>query len=309
MSPAPTVLVTGAEGLLGRHIVRKLLDAPIHRTIAVGRNASPAVIDHLTWVRADLRDPMAVQALAAFGADVIVHAAAVLPTTLDDAAAANANQDLDTNIFSLARSTDAALIYLSSQSVYERCATPWTESLIVQPISAYAAGKYRSEIALKELGLPTAALRISSPYSATDPERKGVLYHFAREAVAARPLTVLGRGLRAQDFVHGMDVARAVMAIILHWQSYPASPPRADTFNIARGTPVSMSDLAELVVECAGSGEVVHTGVEDEADYRAELSVSRAWDILGWRPRVGLRAGLDQLIRHLRGAHEDWLVV
>ena len=176
-------------------------------------------------------------------------------------------------------------------------------------MSAYAASKYRSERALQALGLRGAILRISSPYSAFDISRPGVLYHFVREAVAERRLVVNGKGERAQDFVHGSDIGRAVVAVLQYWQAQPAKTA-VETFNIAAGRPTSMTELAELVVSCSGaSGIVVHEGAEAEPSYRAELSVSRAKEILQWQPQVELRAGLEQLIRHMRGSYEDWLAV
>lgn len=70
-----------------------------------------------------------------------------------------------------------------------------------------------------------------------------------------------------------------------------------------------MSELAELVVSCCGSGEIVCRGVEAEPDYKADMVITQAAQVLRWRPQVALRTGLEQLIRHLRGAHEDWLAI
>lgn len=308
MSHSLTVLVTGAQGLLGRHIVRALDDTEEYRVLAVGRRASPPSTERVAWLESDLCQSASVQDLAQTGAAVIVHTAAVLPTTMDDVSAAGANRLMDAHVLRLAQETRASLIYLSSQSVYEACATPWEETQAVHPSSAYAAGKHRTEIDLRLLGLPTAALRISSPYSAADTTRPGVLFHFVREAVAGRQLTVMGDGQRTQDFVHGADVARAVLAVLRLWRTSPALV-RNGTFNVASGRAVSMRTLAELVVSCCGSGEVVQLGSDANAHQRAELSVARACETLGWKPQVGLRAGVEQLVRHMRGSHEDWLAV
>lgn len=309
MSHSTTVLVTGAEGLVGRHVVRALFDTDTCNVIAVSRRSALPNQERLIWEYADLRQPSEVLALARSRPDVIVHAAAVIPRTLDDAEAAQANRAIDDNTFALARQLGASLIYMSSQSVYEDCAPPWAESLEVHPKSVYAAEKYRSEMEIKALRLPSATLRISSPYSASDVGRQGVLYHFAREAVAGRPLTVAGNGMRAQDFVHGADVARAVVSVIRHLQTAQTGL-QVDTFNIAAGHPVSMTDLAELVVRCCGSGEVVHQGgVETKPHFKAEMPITRAMQVLRWQPRVNLGVGLEQLIRHMRGDNEDWLVI
>lgn len=308
MNHTPTVLVTGAEGLLGRHIVRALVDTDACQVTAVSRRAVRPAAKRLTWVSADLRQASEVQAMASLKADVVIHAAAVLPRTLGDAAAAEANQVMDDHMLLLARQSGASFIYMSSSSVYEGCDTPWSESLAVHPVAAYAASKHRSERAIQTLGLPAATLRISSPYSASEINRPGVLYHFAREAVAGRPLIVTGKGERAQDFVHCADIGRAVVAVLQHWQEQAAGA-RAETFNIAAGRPMSMTELAELVVSCCGSGDLVHEGEEAEPPYRAELSVARAKEVLRWQPQVELRVGLEQLIRHMRGSYEDWLAV
>lgn len=309
MSPTQTVLVTGAEGLLGRHMVRALSDAGPYRVVAVSRRATlPTTSEGVTWLKADLYQPSSVQSMASAGAAVIVHTAAVLPRTMDDAVATEANRAMDAHVLKLAQDTRASLIYLSSQSVYEGCATPWVEAQPVHPVSAYAAGKRRTEIDAQALEQPTASLRISSPYSAADTTRPGVLFHFVREAVAGRPLTVTGDGQRTQDFVHAADVARAVLAVLKQWQTHPSSP-RSDIFNIAHGRSVTMDTLAELVVSCCGSGKVVHTDADAKASQRADLSIARAWEALGWKPQVELRAGLEQLVRHMRGSHEDWLAV
>lgn len=308
MNAFPTVLVTGADGLLGRHTVRSLKDAGMCRLTAVSRRPHAGPAQGKEFVRADLLRPQDVEALSGIGADIIVHTAAVLPRTLDDQQAAEANRLMDKHVFALARRTSASVVYLSSLSVYEGCALPWRESTEVQPRSAYAAGKHRSELEAEALGVPVVALRISSPYSAATPERPGVLYHFTREAVAQRPLVVAGQGLRTQDFVHGADVARAIIAVIRRWIGQPAQAI-SEVFNIAGGQPVSMVDLARLVVAICGTGTVRHEGSEPEPAFHADMPVTLAWDLLTWQPQVALRTGLEQLVRHLRGAHEDWLAV
>jgi nucleoside-diphosphate-sugar epimerase len=304
----PPVLVTGAEGLLGRHIVRALTDTAVHPVVAVTRRHNPPALARVLWRIADLCRHAAVQELADAGAAVIVHAAAILPRSLDDAESAQANLQMDTHVLQLAERTRASLIYLSSQSVYEHEPIPWRETQPAQPTSAYAAGKRRTELAACALPSASASLRISSPYSAVDPSRPGVLFHFVREAVAGRPLTVMGDGERTQDFVHGADVARAVVAVLHAWHAQP-DPTRHDVFNIASGEAVSMKRLAEHVVSCCGSGRIENTGTDRQGDHRGDLSIAQAAATLGWQPRIGLETGLAQLVLRVRGSHEDWLAL
>lgn len=302
------VLVTGAEGMLGRHIVCALTGVADYPVVAVTRRSNPPTLPGVLWRTADLCLDAAVQELGDVGAAVIVHAAAILPRSLDDAEAAQANLKMDSHVLQLAERTRASLIYLSSQSVYENEPIPWRETQPAQPTSAYAAGKHRTEQAARALPSASASLRLSSPYSAVDPSRPGVLFHFLREAVAGRPLKVMGDGARTQDFVHGADVAEAVVAVLHAWRPQP-DPTQHDVFNIASGKAVSMKRLAEQVVACCGSGHIENAGTDRHGDHRADISIAHAAAKLGWQPRIGLETGLAQLVRRLRGSHEDWLAL
>ena len=304
----PTVLVTGAEGMLGRHIVRALTDASDQPVVAVTRRNSHQALPNVYWITADLHRHTEVQKLSEARAAIIVHAAAILPRSLDDVRAARANLEIDTHVLQLAERTRASLIYLSSQSVYEHESIPWSETQTVHPSSAYAANKHRSEQAACTLHTSTTVLRISSPYSAIDPSRPGVLFHFVREAMSGRTLTVMGDGGRTQDYVHGADVARAVVAALRAWGT-KGDTVRHDIFNIAGGKPVSMQRLAEQIVSCCGSGRIEHAGSDHNGYHRGVLSITHAKTSLGWKPQIELNTGLAQLVRRLKGAHEDWLAI
>jgi UDP-glucose 4-epimerase len=307
MKRAP-VLVTGAEGLLGSHIVRALTDRADQPVVAITRRINPPTLSGAQWRTVDLLQSAEVQGLADVGAGVIVHAAAILPRSLDDADAAQSNLKMDTHVLQLAERTRASVIYLSSQSVYEHESPPWCETQLVQPTSAYAAAKLRTEHAARALPAASAALRISSPYSAVESNRSGVLFHFVREAVAGRPLNVMGDGERTQDFVHGSDVAMAVVAVLSAWR-VQSDPTRHDVYNIASGRAVSMSQLAEQVISCCGSGRIEYSGEDSHGDHRVDLTIFHAAASLGWQPQIGLVTGLAQLVRRMRGSHEDWLAI
>lgn len=308
MSQRLSVMVSGADGLVGRHIVRMLLDNGVEHVIAITRRGPRPVDERLHWINADLCKSGDVDAMASLRPGIIVHAAAALPRSLDDVEASERNARMDAHLLALARTAAAGFIYLSSQSVYERCALPWTEVLPVAPSSRYAAGKYRSERQVLALPQVSAILRISSPYSAATSERSSVLYHFVREAIAGHCLQVKGQGTRCQDFVHAADIACAVGAIVAAWRDKTRAM-FTGIFNVASGRPISMIELAKLVVASCGAGEISFSGVDPEASFRAEISIKRADEILGWQPRVPLQAGIEQLIRRFRGLHEDWLAV
>ena len=307
MSTSPIVLVTGADGLIGRHIVQTLTRQKIGRVVSVSRGSSSQRSPDELRVYANLLDVKQTETLAEINPDIIVHAAAVLPVGLGDEGAAEKNKVIDRNVFQLVDSTKARLIYFSSISIYENNKHPWVESQCSRATSIYAVEKYRSEMRVNELCHPSVILRISSPYSAVSYERPGVLFHFVRQAVAGGLLTVSGNGHRTQDFIHGSDISSAVAAVINNWTSGEVLLAK-ETFNVASGKPFSMIDLAELIVRIAADGRVsLVRGVDEH--YRADVEISYIRDTLGWTPEVSLEDGLTQLIRRARGADEDWFIV
>jgi UDP-glucose 4-epimerase len=304
----PKILITGSEGHLGRHVVRLLCDANIGDVVCVHRNSFPSPSKGVISVFADLTQYGHVNELKKYQPDIVIHLAANIPLTSDDDYASKNNRLIDDNIFSLISKLDTFYIYISSLSVYEGCAIPWIESLKVDPKTAYAKSKYDSEKQILNSDNKSVILRLSSPYSAINHTCQSVLYHFAREAIMDRTLFVNGNGARSQDFVHGIDVARAILSIINCWEVGERNLPK-EIYNIASGQHISMIDLANLVVSCSGMGKIQLERSHVDHFYKVDMPISRANNMFGWSPRVTLRDGIDQLIRRLRGGDEDWFVV
>lgn len=301
----PLVLVTGAGGLVGKHIMRSLANVPSIRLLGVVRG--DATGSGWSPVKTDLASAVAYDELVQLVPAVIVHTAAVLPSSFDDAAAALANTSIDKNVVRIAESSGAGVLFLSSSSVYANAPLPWTEDLQLGPLPAYAASKLETETELRRLGR-YAALRISSPYSAVDYTRRSVLYNFVRQAVVNQPLRVSDIH-RTQDFIHAQDIGNAVRLALLHMLS-GTSPALSGAYNIVSAAPISMLGLAEMIVNLCGSGQVVPVQSSGEGvPYRAVLSREKARLDLSWEPEVAIETGIAQLIRRMRGGHEDWLVV
>lgn len=304
----PVVLVTGAGGLVGQHVMRSLTQLLTIKPVGVVRTPSAGASNWKHEV-VDLAIGRECEALAALSPAVIVHAAAALPKFLDDEHAAETNTQIDTNIVNLVNASGAGVIFVSSTSVYTGSKLPWTETSEIGRLPSYAASKYATENKLQQLGADSAILRISSPYSAVDHTRQGVLYRFVRQAVAGKDLIVLGAGDRTQDFIHAQDIAYAVRLAVARMLSED-SPMPSGVFNIVNGVSISMRSLAEKIVDICGAGRVVYSNEDSQADfYRAELSRERAEVDLAWKPCVQIDLGIAQLARRMRGCHEDWLVV
>jgi UDP-glucose 4-epimerase len=135
----------------------------------------------------------------------------------------------------------------------------------------------------------TRSLRISSPYG-PGMRHLNVLLRFAEAARSGEPITLLGTGERTQDFVHVDDIAAAAISAI--------DAPGGDPVIVASGEPISMAELARLVVGIAGSSSAIeHTGRPDPQEgFRADYDLRPALDALGWAPAIRLEVGLRSML-------------
>jgi UDP-glucose 4-epimerase len=305
---SPTLLITGSDGLVGRYVVRALSES--YRVVANARKGVGLGPKNIITVNINLQNSHEVQRLIDIKPDVIVHLAAALPNGTNDDAVVATNESIDLNIFNLAKAVNAGVVFCSSVSVYEGKAGPWVESLPLNPASNYALAKLRSEELFSGLGSGAMSLRISSPYGATHPSRKGVLYHFARESLAGRRLTIYGGGRRTQDFVHALDVAHSVNRVVESWSKLSGLATRG-VLNVASGNPASMSELALLVLKLADNPNPLEYVDGDESDerYRSHVSIAKAATLINWKPFIPLSCGLAHFLRTLEDKNEDWFAV
>jgi CDP-paratose 2-epimerase len=167
-----------------------------------------------------------------------------------------------------------------------------------------AADQYTLEFA-RSFQIPAVVFRMSCIYGPHQlgNEDQGWVAHVARCALQGMPLTIYGDGLQVRDLLFAEDL---VDAFLLAWQH--ARRLRARAFNIGGG-PSNVVSLLELVrlLEDRGfrparvrfdawrSGDQKYYA-SDTASFRSET---------GWRPRVGVREGLDRLCRALEERTAD----
>jgi nucleoside-diphosphate-sugar epimerase len=293
------VLVTGASGLIGSHTVGILFKSG-YKIVALYRKQEREMQIPWGFVLGNLLDDSILSKLAAVEFDIAVHCAAVLPDQFhgDEAErAAQANSLMDERITDLCASRECRLVYISSTSVYGPCSgSSLMEESDVSPIGPYAVAKVESERKiLKELSGSSAILRVSAPYGSGQ-RAKTVLRLFIKRALANLDLMYHGTGERQQDFTAACDVSDAILRIV-------SKDNVCGIFNIAGGHPISMRDLAHLVVRSvAGTkSRVVPSGQPDPQEhYRPAFDISKARRVLGWYPCTTLEQGIYNWAEHLR---------
>jgi GDP-L-fucose synthase len=197
------------------------------------------------------------------------------------------------------------LQFLGSSCVYPKFARqPITEDqLLSAPLEptneAYAVAKiagirmcqsYRRQYDFPAICLmPT---NLYGPGDNFDPENSHVLaallrrFHEAKQS-GEPAVTVWGSGQPRREFLHVDDLADAAVFLMEHYDS-------AEIINVGTGKDISIAELAELIRRIVGyEGEVVFDPSRPDGTPRKLLDVSRL-DALGWRPRIGLREGIEQ---------------
>lgn len=283
-SNKPTVLVTGASGFIGCHVVRQL--SAKHRVTALDLHPPatphPAGVDEITC---DLRDGE----FPSMRFDAIVHLAALggvrpsIERPLDY---------LETNLGGTLRLLEHArqhciprFIFASSSSVYGPTdGKPSAEDDPLSPCSPYALTKQQGEqwgrLYAQLHGLDFIALRLFAVWG--EGQRPDLaLESFRRKILAGETITIHGDGSQRRDLTHVSDVARAVETAI-YWDGRGF-----EAFNIGTGTNHSVNDMLHAAEQWTGLKAKVAYGPEHPADVPSTLAdVRKAKDLLDREPRT-----------------------
>ena len=282
---ARRVVVTGANGLVGRAVVAALRQSDMD-VISVartdGQDPQAAAVD--------LGKPGAKLVDAVAPPDAVVHLAAAVPHAArhgDTDAAAAETRHIDSVVHSACAEWKCHAIYASTCGLYDRRdGSIKDEGATVAGSSPYFRAKLAGEALMASLP-ETCVMRISAPVGRG--LRRGlVLAKFIERARAGETIEIWGSGRREQDFVAAADIGAFVAAAI--------SRRVCGVFNVASGHPVTMRELADTVVATVGSGTVRMADKDDPLEAEtARFSVARAAQILDWQPRVELREAIADI--------------
>ncbi|MGF1623373.1 MAG: NAD-dependent epimerase/dehydratase family protein [Alphaproteobacteria bacterium] len=316
MVPGGRFLVTGATGLIGRHVIEQLLDHDCDGVTAGYRTALPSAPDRrCDWRRADLADMEACAALVA-GHDTVIHCAGeIAPATVlarDPVGPVRRNLAITGNIHEACwRAGVKKLVWFSSTTGYPTDTDDLDEADMFRgdpPDGWYGLGwahrylETQSRMYAEKLSpaLDVVALRPSlvyGPRDRVDPVASHFVYTFVRRVLdREEPITVWGNGSQARDLIHARDVARAALLAVASAKGYAA-------YNIAAGTTCTTREVLELLLAIDG-------WTDARVRYEAPQGVSpvvtrrfltaRAEREIGFRPEVGLEQGLRELMAHTR---------
>jgi UDP-glucuronate 4-epimerase len=308
------VLVTGAAGFIGSHLVDRLLArgdsvvgvdnfdpfyspgekrANLTRALASGRFALK---------EADIADAAAIGAvLRGEPIDVIVHAAAkagVRPSILDPVGYVRANV-LGTQAV-LAQAGVCGIhriVFASSSSVYgDSSAVPFNENApAVQPISPYAATKRAGELLCYAHQLlhggSMLCLRFFTVYG---PRQRPdlAIRKFATLMTAGKPIPLFGDGSTERDYTWIDDIIDGVIGAL---DRSSRVKEEFEIINLGGSITTSLSRLVELLGKALGITPVIeHLSPQPGDVGRTWADISKAQRLLGYHPSTGIEEGLHK---------------
>jgi nucleoside-diphosphate-sugar epimerase len=298
---ADRVLVTGAAGFIGSHLVEQLL-ADGHSVVAVDafidsypreykqRNLRSVVHPRLSFAELDLRYEPLDDIL--HGVDAVINEAAMpgLPRSWTDfdSYLSNNTHAVQRLLEASARAGVTRFIQVSTSSVYGRDAIG-DEEVPTRPVSPYGVTKLAAEhLALaymQSMGLPVVILRYFSVYGPR--QRPDMAYHIFCEALLdRRPLTVYGDGLQSRSSTYVDDCVRGTIGAL-----FGATP--GEVYNIGGAAAVSLLDAIHILADSIGVQPVIEFAAARAGDQRETRADTRkAERDFGYRPTVAPVDGL-----------------
>jgi nucleoside-diphosphate-sugar epimerase len=267
------ILVTGAQGLVGAHLVPML--AREHCVFALGRSPGNTQ-ENVTPVVVDLGAPLDL-ALLPERIDAVVHLAQSrnwrdFPGGAADVRAINV--DLPLVLIDAARQRGAtAFVHASTGSIYAPSSETLTEESPVSASGFYAASKRAAELLLKpyEALMAVTALRFFTVYGPG--QRSDMLIPRLIDNVrAGRPVTLQGQSGLVMNPIHAEDAARAVIAALALTTS--------ETINVAGPEEVSIRNICEVAGAKLGNAPNFDVAADAPAP-RMVADISRMTDLLG----------------------------
>ncbi|HEX6051243.1 MAG TPA: UDP-glucuronic acid decarboxylase family protein [Gemmatimonadaceae bacterium] len=308
------VLITGAAGFLGSHLVDRFL-AEGHHVVGLDNylTGSPDNLRHLeheprfAFLQADISAPSTRDGVLAERFDGVLHFAS--PASPVDYLE-HPIETLDVgslgtrNALEVARADGARFFMASTSEIYgdplehPQRESYWGNVNSIGPRSVYDEAKRFSEALTmayhRRFGLDTRIVRIFNTYGPRMQPRDGrVVTNFIVQALLGEPITIYGDGTQTRSFCYVDDEVDGFYRLFMKGDHLPTNIGNPGEFN--------MQQLADLVVELTGtSSPIEYRPLPEDDPKQRRPDITRAKATLGWEPKVPLRDGLERTIAYFR---------
>jgi len=301
------ILITGAAGFIGTHLMASLIDDGFDvvgidnfndfydpnlkkvRVISHGHHVFPCDLknfDELDRAFAVIRPDMVMHLAAranvrdSFGREVMYH---------------QDNIDATQNLIQVCKMYDVQkVIYASTSSVYGGTPIPktgWTEDEVTgHQLNAYAYTKYINECQFRISGLYNVGLRFFTVYGPWGrPDM--ALFQFTDAIVKGEPIEAYNYGKMKRDFTYVGDIVEGIKLAMF------SDTENNEIYNIGRGKQVELMHFIDCISNELGREADVVLAPRHPADTLETWSDTKKLRGLGYQPRVNIEEGVAAFIR------------
>lgn len=325
------VLVTGAAGFIGFHVIKRLIDLnsdysivgidnlndyydvnlKVTRLKELGLNTSRLEYNKVIYSNGDLKflklDVQDKENLFSLfdreRFDIVIHLAAqagVRYSLINPDAYISSNILGFYNILEGSKRTDIQrLLYASSSSVYgNSLQSPFLESdLVDQPVSLYAATKKSNELMAHTYshlyGIETVGLRFFTAYGPWG--RPDMAYFsFTKAILESRPISIFNEGNLLRDFTYIDDIALAVIKLMNDTPGQKAY----EIFNIGNSSPIKLIEFIDTLETLLGKKAIKKFVPMQEGDVLGTFAdTNKLSTVTDFSPNTTLEAGLTEFVK------------
>ncbi len=309
VQPARRVLLAGAAGFLGSHLVDRLL-AEQYQVLGVD-NLSTGDLRNLAHLHNEPRfefvqqdicahfDPGPVDLILNFAspASPVQYARLGLETL-------RAGSEGTRRLLELARRYQSKFLHASTSECYgsplvhPQPESYWGNVNPIGPRSVYDESKRFAEALVmayhRYYGVDTGLARIFNTYGPRmQPNDGRVISNFIMQALAGENLTIYGDGLQTRSFCYVSDLIEGLMRLMCSEEAWPV--------NIGNPGEYTILDCARQVIAiCESSSQLVFELLPQDDPMQRRPDITRAKALLDWVPTVSLADGLQQTIPYFR---------
>ncbi len=304
------ILVTGAAGFIGSHLVRRLLELG-HRVTGVDNfstgqrknleelfsNPSFSFIEHDICQPLSYPDPLTQIYNLACPASPIGYARLPLETL-------SVCSDGVLNMLRLAKGKSAKFLQTSTSEVYgdpqehPQKETYWGNVNSVGPRSCYDEGKRFAEsliVNFRALNkIDAKIVRIFNTYGPRMDLADGrMIVSFLKQALSTEPVTVYGDGQQTRSPCYVADLVEGLIKMMNSGETGP--------INLGNPEELTILELAKTIIKITGSkSEIVFLPLPKDDPTRRCPDITLAQGRLGWVPKISLQAGLELTIPYIQ---------